>query len=79
MNEDTYKLQKNLQYQPASSSALGSNQLSLRPQPRSSDYHFSMRLLATDRLFQRVKAHRAGNLALALKQIRVHAEVRQQQ
>lgn len=76
MNEDAYKLQKNLQYQPASPSPLGASHLSLRSQPRSSDYHFSMRLLATDRLFQQVRAHRAGNLAHALKQMKVHAEVR---
>lgn len=80
MDEDAYKLQKNLQYQSASPSPYGrSSQLSLRSQARSSDYHFSMRLLATDRLFQKVKALRTANLGQALKLIRVNAEVRQQQ
>ena len=75
MNEDAYKLQKNLQSQPA---AHESGRLALRSQARSSDYHFSMRLLATDRLFQKVKTLRAAQLSQALSMVRVRAEVRQQ-
>lgn len=79
MDEDAYKLQKNLQYQSQGTASYGGSQLSLRPQARSSDYHFAMRLLATDRLVQKVQAHRTANLGHALKMITVYAEVRRQQ
>ena len=77
MNEDDYKLQKNLQSQSQPSSTSGN--LTLRSQPRSSDYHFSMRLLATDRLFGQVKNLRNAQLTRTLHMLVVHSQVRHQQ